>query len=68
MEKILEVGEGCSIVNTFFVMEGIHNLAIEEGAPAALQLWAPSPLRRRALNPPPTSPRGAILRYGHCRC
>jgi hypothetical protein len=25
MEKILKVGEGCSIVKTFFVMDGIQN-------------------------------------------
>jgi hypothetical protein len=28
VEKILEVGEQCSIVKTFFVMEGVQNTGI----------------------------------------
>jgi hypothetical protein len=28
VEKILEVGEQCSIVKTFFVIEGVQNIGI----------------------------------------
>jgi hypothetical protein len=28
VEKMLEVGEGCSIMKTFFVMEGVQNSGI----------------------------------------
>jgi hypothetical protein len=38
LEKILEVGEGCSIVKTFFVMKGLQNSGIALAIVALLLL------------------------------